>query len=164
MLALVMQRLLDRPDLYARCAQDSAYCAKVVKETFRYHSTTSSQRVLGEDIVYRDVLLPRDALVWFPLSVATHDRRLTPDAEEFNPDRDNGTAHIGFGLGAHICLGQFIARAQIEEGLHLIAQRLRNPTTTGPQGWRPFPGTWGVRGLPIAFDTDERAHPQILSA
>jgi cytochrome P450 len=103
-------------------------------------------------------------LVWFPLSVATHDRRLTPDAEEFNPDRDNGTAHIGFGLGAHICLGQFIARAQIEEGLHLIAQRLRNPTTTGPQGWRPFPGTWGVRGLPIAFDTDERAHPQILSA
>jgi cytochrome P450 len=51
-----------------------------------------------------------------------------------------------------MCLGQHIARAQIEEGLHLIAQRLRNPRRAGPSGWRPFFGTWGMRGLPIEFD------------
>jgi cytochrome P450 len=164
MLTLIMQLLLDRPELYARCARDPDFCSKVVKETFRYHSTTSSQRVLAEDVVYRDVLLPRDTMMWFPLSVATHDRRLSPDAEQFDPDRKNATAHIGFGLGAHICLGQFIARAQIEEGLHLIAQRLHNPTSTGPMGWRPFPGTWGIRGLPIAFDPAPETKPELVSA
>ncbi len=34
----------------------------------------------------------------------------------------------------------------------LIAQRLANPRTTGARGWRPFPGAWGIRGLPVEFD------------
>jgi cytochrome P450 len=59
---------------------------------------------------------------------------------------------MGFALGAHMCLGQFIARAQLEEGLHLIAQRITQPSSPGPLGWRPFPGVWGIRGLPIEFE------------
>ncbi len=86
--------------------------------------------------------------------VATHDPRYADDADSFDPERDRSNSHIGFGLGAHICLGQYIARAQIHEGLHLIAQRLRNPRSTGPLGYRPFPGTWGLRGLPLEFDLE----------
>jgi cytochrome P450 len=152
MLTLTMRLLLDRPDIYRRCGEDHDYARKVVEEAFRYHSTTSSQRILDDDIAYRDLVLEKDAIVWFPLSVASHDARLGEDAESFDPDRERASPHIGFGLGPHICLGQYIARAQIHEGLHLIAQRLGNPTTTGPQGFRPFPGTWGIRGLPVAFE------------
>lgn len=152
MLTLTMRLLLDRPDVYRRCGEDHDFARKVVDESFRYHSTTSSQRILDDDITYRDVLLEKDAIVWFPLSVASHDSRLGEQAEEFDPDRERASPHIGFGLGPHICLGQYIARAQIHEGLHLIAQRLRNPVTTGPQGFRPFPGTWGIRGLPVEFE------------
>jgi len=50
-----------------------------------------------------------------------------------------------------MCLGQFIARAQIEEGLHLIAQRITHPRLAGQPGHRPFFGVWGLRGLPIEF-------------
>jgi cytochrome P450 len=50
-----------------------------------------------------------------------------------------------------MCLGQYIARAQLQEGLHLIAQRIREPKTPGPRAWRPFFGVWGIKGLPIAF-------------
>ena len=152
MLTLTMRLLLDRPNVYRRCGEDHDFARKVVEESFRYHSTTSSQRILAEDIAYRDVVLEKDAIVWFPLSVASHDPRLGEGAEEFDPDRESIGPHIGFGLGPHICLGQYIARAQIHEGLHLIARRLRNPTTSGPQGYRPFPGTWGIRGLPVEFE------------
>ncbi len=152
MLTLTMRLLLDRPDVYRRCGEDHDFARKVVDESFRYHSTTSSQRILDDDITYRNVVLEKDAIVWFPLSVASHDSRLGERAEEFDPDRESLSPHIGFGLGPHICLGQYIARAQIHEGLHLIAQRLRNPVTTGPQGYRPFPGTWGIRGLPVEFE------------
>jgi cytochrome P450 len=155
MLTLTMRLLIERPDLYRRCAEDSAFARRAVEEAFRFHSTTSNQRILAEDIVYRDVLLEKDAIVWFPLSVATHDPRYAEDATVFDPDRERRNAHIGFGLGGHICLGQYIARAQIHEGLHLIAQRLRHPRTSGPQGYRPFPGTWGLRGLPIEFEAVE---------
>ncbi len=155
MLTLMMRLLIDRPDIYRRCGEDHAFARRVVEESFRYHSTTSNQRILNEDVVYRDVLLEKDAIVWFPLSVATQDPRYAEEADRFDPERERTNPHIGFGLGAHICLGQYIARAQIHEGLHLIAQRLRNPRTSGPQGFRPFPGTWGVRGLPITFEQEE---------
>ena len=152
MLTLTMWELLERPEMYRRCAEDHAFARSVVEEAFRIHSTTSSQRVLKEDVVYRDVLLEKDAIVWFPLSIATHDPRYADHFESFDPEREQKNPHIGFGLGAHICLGQYIARAQIHEGLHLIAQRIRNPRTSGPLGYRPFPGTWGLRGLPVEFD------------
>jgi cytochrome P450 len=51
----------------------------------------------------------------------------------------------------HLCLGQFIARAQMEEGLHLIAQRITRPERTGASGRRSFTGVWGLKGLPIRF-------------
>jgi cytochrome P450 len=152
MLTLTFWELLERPDMYRRCGEDHEYARKVVEETFRYHSTTSNQRILNTDIEYRGVVLEKDSIVWFPLSVATRDERYADNADTFDPDREHRNKHIGFGLGPHICLGQYIARFQIHEGLHEIARRIRNPRSTGPLGYRPFPGTWGLRGLPIEFE------------
>ncbi len=151
MLTLTFWELLSRPEMYRRCGEDHDYARKVVEEAFRIHSTTSNQRILSRDIPYRGVVLEKDSIVWFPLSVATHDERYAADAERFDPEREQVNRHIGFGLGPHICLGQYIARFQIHEGLHAIASRLRDPQSPGPQGYRPFPGTWGLRGLPITF-------------
>jgi cytochrome P450 len=54
-------------------------------------------------------------------------------------------------MGKHMCLGQYIARAQLQEGIHLVAQHMRDPRPAGELGWRPFPGVWGIKGLPIEF-------------
>ena len=155
MLTLTFWELLARPEMYRRAGEDHDYAGKVVEETFRYHSTTSNQRILNEDIEYRGIMLEKDSIIWFPLSVATRDARYAEDADRFDPERDRTHRHIGFGLGAHICLGQYIAKAQIHEGLHAICRRIKNPRSSGPQGYRPFPGTWGLRGLPITFDAAE---------
>jgi cytochrome P450 len=154
-LTLTMYEMLDRPDIYERCAEDIAFSRKVIEETMRYHSVTTTNRLVTEDIVYRDVLLPKDTSLWFPWAIAARDSSAVSDADEFNPDRNQVNPHLGFGLGAHMCLGQFIARAQLEEGLHLIAQRITKPRSRGPLGWRPFPGVWGIRGLPIEFEPAE---------
>ncbi|MCX7863540.1 MAG: cytochrome P450 [Novosphingobium sp.] len=159
MITLIMWLLLNRPEMYRRCGEDHDYAHRVVEEAFRIHSTTSSQRMLSDDITYRDVVLEKGSIVWFTLSVATHDPRYAEDFETFDPDRKQVNKHIAFGLGPHICLGQYIARAQIHEGIHQICARLRNPRSTGPQSFRPFPGTWGIRGLPIQFDPEEAQLP-----
>jgi cytochrome P450 len=151
-LTLTMYEMLDRPDMYERCAEDVGFSRKVIEETMRYHSVTTTNRLVTDDIVYRDVLLPKDTSLWFPWAVAARDSSAVSDADDFNPDRKQVNPHLGFGLGAHMCLGQFIARAQLEEGLHLIAQRITKPRSRGPAGWRPFPGVWGIRGLPIEFE------------
>jgi cytochrome P450 len=159
-LTLIMHVLLDRPDDYVRCGQDRAFCAKVLEETLRYHNPATVPRLANEDLVYRDVAFPKDTMLFFPVSVAGRDPKAIPDPETFQPERVHDNRHMAFGRGMHICLGQFIARAQIEEGLHLIAQRITAPKLAGPVGHRPFPGVWGIRGLPIAFTPAPRPQTQ----
>jgi cytochrome P450 len=152
LLTTTMSILLDRPEDYARCAADLDYSSRTIEEVLRYQSPVTTARVAVEDIVYRDVLFPKGEMLFFPLSVSGRDPSAIPDPEAFRPERVHENRHMGFGRGVHICLGQYIARAQIEEGLHLIAQRLARPRRTGPVSWRPFSGAWGLRTLPIAFE------------
>jgi cytochrome P450 len=151
-MTMTMYEMTRHPDIYRRCAEDVEYCAKVIEESMRYHSSSNMTRLVTADIVHRDVKIPAGTTLFFPWGVAARDPGAVDDAGEFLPDRVNKSTHLGFGLGGHMCLGQFIARAQMAEGLHLIAQRIRNPRTAGPAGWRPFVGVWGMRGLPIEFD------------
>jgi cytochrome P450 len=150
-LTFIMHELLSRPALYRRCADDPSYCRKVVEEGLRYQSPATIPRLVNEDLVYRDVLLPKDTMLFLPVGMATRDPSAVPNPDDFDPERPQDNRHLAFGRGMHMCLGQFIARAQIEEGLHLIAQRITHPRLAGRPGHRPFMGVWGLRGLPIEF-------------
>jgi cytochrome P450 len=157
-LTLMMDALLSRPEMYQRCAEDIGFCRQVVEESFRYVTTSTIPRLVTKDLEYRDVLIPEGTLLFFPVSIAGRDPAI-PEGEAFDPERAQIKKHLAFGMGVHICLGQFIARAQIEEGLHQIARRLRNPRRTGPSGWRPFFGVWGMKGLPITFEAESNLEP-----
>jgi cytochrome P450 len=158
-LTLIMYNLLDRPEIYARCAESVDYCRKVMNETFRFNGPSTATRKVTEDFTVRDVHFPVGALVMFPWGMSGRDETAVECPHVYDPDRRGVHSHFAFGLGAHMCLGQFIARAQIEEGLHVIARRLRRPRLAGEVHWRPFPGVWGVRGLPIAFDAPASGGP-----
>ena len=151
MLTIIMSLLLDHPGNYARCAEDHGYCRLVMEEALRYCSPATIPRTAMQDIMYRGVTIPRGTTLFFPVSIAGRDPEYVSDPDRFDPQRAKRVPHMAFGMGEHICLGQFIARAQIQEGLHLIARRLKAPRRTGVSAWRPFYGVWGMRGLPIAF-------------
>jgi cytochrome P450 len=152
-LTYTMYTLLKHPDIYRRCAEDHDYCKKVIEEALRWFNPGTVARYVDKDMVYRDVMLPKDTMLFFPLSISGRDPATYPDGHIFNPDRivEPDKRHIAFGLGKHMCLGQYIARAQLQESLHQIAQRMRDPKLDGTYGWRPFYGTWGLMGLPITF-------------
>ncbi len=152
MLTFIMHKMIEHPEHWARCAEDQAFCNKVVEETFRYHSVASLYRTLTQDVVFRDVLFPKGTIVFMALMIASRDPAAFADADLFNPERSDASRHIAFGRGIHMCLGQHMARAQIQEGIHVIAQRLKNLKLAGKVTWRPFPGVWGIRSLPIAFN------------
>lgn len=152
-LTFTMKTLLDYPEIYQRCAEDHDYCRKVIEEALRFFNPGTTFRVIGQELLYRDVLLPRGTMLFFPLSISGRDAVAFPDGQVFDPDRavDPRKRHIAFGLGKHMCLGQYIARAQLQEALHQIARRMREPKLAGEYGMRPFYGTWGLKGLPITF-------------
>ena len=156
-LTYTMYTLLQYPEIYRRCAEDHDYCQRVIEEALRWFNPGTVPRIVNQDMVYRDVLLPKDTMLFFPLSVSGRDPVSFPDGDVFNPDRpiEPDKRQIAFGLGKHMCLGQYIARAQLQEALHQIAQRMHEPKLVGETGWRPFFGTWGLKGLPIEFEPAE---------
>ncbi|MFC7050917.1 cytochrome P450 [Emcibacter nanhaiensis] len=151
-LTLIMYEMINYPEYYRRCAEDISFCEKVAEEALRYQSVANYPRITTEVVTYRDVIFPERTMLFFPVSMSGRDPSAFSDADTFDPERRHGNRHIAFGRGMHICLGQFIARAQIVEGLHLIAQRVKNPRLAGDVAWRPFLGIWGLEGLPIEFD------------
>jgi cytochrome P450 len=152
-ITLMMYTLLERPAVYAQCAESLEYTRRAMQETFRFHSPSTATRKVASSFEFRGVTFPEGTLIMFPWGMSGRDETAVDDPDRFDPDRKGlRGSHFAFGMGAHICLGQFIGLAQIEEGFHVIARRLRNPRLAGEVGWRPFPGVWGLSGLPIAFD------------
>lgn len=152
-LTYTMYTLLDHPEIYERCAEDYDYCRKVIEEALRWFNPGTVARYADTDFEFRGVQFPKDTMLFFPLSISGRDPGTFERADVFDPDRAIDPQHrqIAFALGKHMCLGQYIARAQLQEAIHQVAQRIRHPKLAGDVNWRPFPGTWGIRGLPIEF-------------
>lgn len=151
-LGMTMKLLLERPEIYDRCAEDLAYCRKVTEESLRHSAIATPYREAANDFVYDRFRFCKGELIVLAPPLANRDPAVFASPATFDPQRANNSRNIGFGRGPHLCIGQFIARNQLQEGLHLIAQRLRNPRLDGAIEWRPFLGAWGVKSLPIAFD------------
>jgi cytochrome P450 len=67
---------------------------------------------------------------------------------------------MGFGSGAHVCIGHFLARADMREALPILAQRLRNVRPAGEATFRPESGVSGPIKLPIQFEPSPAASPR----
>lgn len=153
----VMNFMLERPEMWKRCASDIAFCEEVVAETLRHSGVATSYRNVAIEFEYRGITFPIGTMLIFPLGIVCRYSDFFENPTQYLPGRKNATRHTAFSRGMHVCLGQFLARVQIAEGLHLIAQRLSNPRRDGDVVWRLFPGVWGPRSLPIAFDVAELA-------
>lgn len=155
-LTLLLYVMMNHPSIWARCAEDKAYCDKVVEESLRFASPSSAYRVVARSFDYRGLRFESGDMLIFPVSIAGRDPTAFPNPMTLDPDRTHTNRHLAFGRGMHMCLGQFMARANIEEGAHLMAQRITTPRITGEVKWRPFLGTWGIQNLPVAFQPAPR--------
>ncbi|TAL01496.1 MAG: cytochrome P450 [Rhodospirillaceae bacterium] len=151
-LTLIMHSMLRHPEHWVRCAEDQVFCDKVVEEQFRHTATTSIPRTLAEDVSYGDIRFPTGSMLIFAVPMSGRDPTAFSDPMMFQPERISANRHMAFGRGMHMCLGQHLARAQIGEGVHLMAQRITKPRLVGEVTWRRFPGVWGISSLPIAFE------------
>jgi cytochrome P450 len=57
-----------------------------------------------------------------------------------------------FGSGIHFCLGASLARAELQEALPLLAQRMPDIEIDGVIEWKAATvGIWGPARLPLRF-------------
>jgi cytochrome P450 len=152
MFGLIVSMIMMHQDQWRLCAADAEFCKKVVEEMLRHTSISTTLRTVAEEFEYEGVHFPKGAMIIFLNSLAGRDPAVFPEPSEFKPERPLTHRHVAFGRGAHMCIGQHLARIQLAEGLHIVAQRLTRPTLSGEVTWRPFLGVWGLRSLPLSFE------------
>ncbi len=147
----------DHPDQWALLAEQPELAPQAVEEVMRYMGAVRGvARFASEDIVYRDVLFPKNTFVFPSLAAANIDPSVT-DGDPFTFDirREpiKGRMQMTFGSGIHYCLGASLARAELQEALVLLAQRMPNLRVDGHVTWKP-PTTaiFGADHLPVTFD------------
>lgn len=155
MVSTTVHILMEYPEYWERCARDRAFCNKVVEEMLRHSGVTVQMRKVTQDLEYGDVRFPKDVLIFFTSIGAGRDPSVYEDPMAFKPDRVVPHRQIAFGRGTHMCLGQHLVRTMMEEGIHLITQRIKKPRLTGKVVRRPFLGISGLHTLPIEFEPGE---------
>ena len=87
------------------------------------------------------------------LSAANLDADTFDDPFVFDITREpSNKPQLTFGSGIHFCLGAALARAEQQEALTIMAERLPNLRLDGEVEWKPNSfGIWGPASLPVAF-------------
>lgn len=97
---------------------DPSLVHSLLEETLRWESPVQYVfRRATRDVEVRGVTIPCDSWVTLLLAAANRDpRHWGDDADEFNIHRKSA-GHVGFGFGAHFCLGASLARTEARHAM-----------------------------------------------
>jgi cytochrome P450 len=144
----------SHPEQWALLANHPELAPRAVEESMRYlGAVRATARFASEDLVYRDVLFPRHTIISATLAGANRDPNVFEVPESFDISLERENAQITFGSGIHFCLGAALARAELQEALVILAQRMSGLALDGPVEWKPSTfGIWGPARLPLRFE------------
>jgi cytochrome P450 len=127
MISLGTIALLQHRDVFERLGQtdDPGVIAKIVEELMRYLTIVQSQvdRVATEDLTLGGQLVRAGEFVMMNLPAGNWDPDFVDNPEAFDVDR-NTRGHLGFGYGVHQCIGQNLARVEMQVAFATLARRL----------------------------------------
>ncbi|MFE1104323.1 cytochrome P450 [Streptomyces rochei] len=125
MIALSTLLLLDRPELLEELRRDPSLMPAAVDELLRVLSVADSipLRVAAEDIELSGRTVPADDGVIALLAGANHDPEQFDDPGKVDFHRTDNH-HVAFGYGVHQCVGQHLARLELEVALDTLVRRV----------------------------------------
>jgi cytochrome P450 len=133
-LCMTLAHLLRHPEQWrAFCADPDGLKKGVVAEGLRYEPIVSGvPRVPLRDLEVDGYLVPAGTPIAVSLLSALRDPDVYAEPETFNIRReDHPRWHPIFGGGAHRCVGEALAKAEMEETLATIARLAPNTTLVG---------------------------------
>lgn len=166
MISLGTFTLLQHPHRLAELRAEGDLTPSVVEELLRFLSIVDGLvRVATADIEVKGVAAANGGApgesgviragdgVIFPMSVINRDTEVYASPEQLDWRRAN-RHHLAFGFGVHQCLGQNLARAELEIALRTLFQRLPDLRLAIPAEEIPFkPGDTiqGMLELPVTW-------------
>src|SRR6516162_402193 len=156
MISLGTVALLQHPDVYARLGQtdDRAVIGNIVEELMRYLTIVLGQvdRVATEDLMLGGQLVRAGDFLVVNLPAGNWDPKFVDDPDILDVDR-NTRGHLGFGYGVHQCIGQNLARVEMQVAFATLARRLPGLKLAVPPEELKFKEAdiYGMKELPVTW-------------
>jgi cytochrome P450 len=128
MISLGVLALLEHPEQLPRLYEGAEDLANAVEELLRWVTIahTGLTRTALEDITLGDVTIPAGDPLIILLNSANRDAAIFDDADTLDLARANARRHVAFGYGIHQCLGQPLARMELQIVLPEVFRCLPN--------------------------------------
>ncbi|WP_067899859.1 cytochrome P450 [Nocardia vaccinii] len=116
--------LSEHPDQRRRLAADRTLLPGAIEEILRFEPPAlQAARYVTDDVRFHGRTVPRGSAILTLIGAANRDeRQFGPDAEVFDITREP-RQHLSFGVGAHFCLGNALARLEARIALEEIMNR-----------------------------------------
>jgi len=152
-MGITLAALLQRPDVLAAVRDDRALLRAAIEESVRWMPTDPMfSRWVTEDVDFHGVDLPAGAVLHLCLGAANRDPERWEQPDDYDIHRPLKPT-LGFGGGAHVCLGMHVARAEMSVGIGALLDRLPD-LRLDPDAEPPRPvGLYerGVMAIPVVF-------------
>jgi cytochrome P450 len=157
MIALGTVALLQYHEVFERLGHTDhqAVIANIVEELMRYLTIVHSQvdRVAIEDLTIGGQLIRAGDMLVMNLPAGNWDAEFVDHPETLDVER-NTRGHLGFGYGVHQCIGQNLARVEMQIGFATLARRLpglRLAVTPDELRFKGESGIYGMKELPVTW-------------
>jgi cytochrome P450 len=127
------------PDLIPMAIEEQLRITTPIQNLYRY---TRADYQVG------NVTIPNGSRVLLSFGAANRDPLAFDDPDEYRADR-NARMHVGFGYGAHMCLGAPLARMEAQAVLRELVLRVSRISAVAETTWSTHSSLRGPTHLPI---------------
>lgn len=145
-----MSLFANHPQQWQLLRKDKSLIPQAIEEVIRQRPTTTwVTREALEDFEYEGQPITRGETVHLLVHSASVDPAIAPQ-----PDFDilaKRKPHIGFGGGAHHCLGHMVARTDMASAIAALVDTIETFKLSGTDEWLPDSGNTGAIKLPLTM-------------
>lgn len=150
-------QLIENPDQWARLVADPKLTVNMTEEILRTESPTAGLwRMVPRDTDLGGVAIPAGSMLMLRFAAANRDPAKFEDPDRFDVARGNARAHLAFGRGIHMCVGNMLSRKEITVAFQELTRRLTN-VRLAEDCELAYPPNMLLRGLSSLSITFERA-------
>lgn len=149
LLAHLVNRLVQDPDLYTQLCGSPELIPRYVEESLRHDSPVQgTPRRCTRDVEIAGVAVRGGEWITMGIGSANRDEAVYDQPAEFRLDREDPRRHLAFGTGPHVCPGATLARLEGVTAVRVLTDRVRALDRVEGTRYPPLPGSLGHQPIP----------------
>ena len=143
--------LIENPEQLSKLKNNPSLMTSAVEETIRWVTPVKNFfRTATQNYDLKDREIKKDDSILLCYPSGNRDEEIFDDPFKFKVDR-SPNRHLAFGHGAHLCLGKYLAKIEMEIFYEELFKKIDNIQLNGEPEWVKASFVSGLKSLPIKY-------------